>query len=174
MLDSLICDKYRVIVRPHPQYVRRFPLQMEAIIEKYKDRFGPDFMIETDFSSNVTVYTADMLITDWSAIAYEFSFATNKPTLFVNTEMKVVNKDYQKIKMVPFDITARDVIGKSVSKEETKNILSVVEELFENQQNYRQQIETLKNEYFYNLGHSGEVAADYIVERLSRFKNSTT
>ena len=25
--------------------------------------------------------------------------------------------------------------------------------------------------YFYNLGHSGEVAADYIVERLSRFTN---
>lgn len=173
MLNSLICEKYRIVVRPHPQYVRRFPLQMESILERYKDRFGPDFMIETDFSSNVTVYTADMLITDWSAIAYEFSFATNKPTLFVNTEMKVVNKDYQKIKMVPFDITARDVIGKSVSKEETKNILPVVEELFANQQDYCQQIETLKNEYFYNLGHSGEVAADYIVERLSRFAKET-
>lgn len=172
LLSSLICDKYRVIVRPHPQYVRRFPLQMESIIEKYKDRFGPDFMIETDFSSNVTVYTADMLITDWSAIAYEFSFTTNKPTLFVNTEMKVVNKDYQKIKMVPFDITARDVIGRSVSKEETKDILPVIEELFANRENYSQQIEKLKNSYFYNLGNSGEAAAEYIISRLNRFANT--
>lgn len=172
LLSGLICDKYRIIVRPHPQYVRRFPLQMESIIEKYKDRFGPDFMIETDFSSNVTVYTADMLITDWSAIAYEFSFTTNKPTLFVNTEMKVVNKDYQKIKMVPFDITARDVIGRSVSKEETKDILPVIEELFANRENYSQQIEELKNSYFYNLGNSGEAAAEYIISRLNRFANT--
>lgn len=169
MLEDLICEKYRVIVRPHPQYIRRFPLQMESILEKYQDRFGPDFMIETDFSSNVTVYTADMVITDWSAIAYEFSFTTNKPTLFINTQMKVVNKDYEKIKMKPFDITARDIIGKSISKEETKNISAAVDELLRNQDSYRQQIDELKNSYFYNLGSSGEAAAEYIVGRLNRF-----
>jgi YidC/Oxa1 family membrane protein insertase len=169
ILEGLICDKYKVIVRPHPQYIRRFPLQMEEIIEKYKDKFGPDFAIETDFSSNVTIYTADMVITDWSAIAYEFSFTTNKPTLFVNTEMKVVNKDYEKIKVKPFDITARDTIGKSISKEETKNIREVVDGLIAAKEDYRQQIDELKNSYFYNLGNSGEAAADYIVERLNRF-----
>ncbi len=169
ILEGLVCDKYRVIVRPHPQYIRRFPLQMEAILEKYKDKFGPDFAIETDFSSNVTIYTADMVITDWSAIAYEFSFTTNKPTLFVNTEMKVVNKDYQKIKMKPFDITARDTIGKSISKEETKNIASVVDDLLLNKDAYYEQINELKHNYFFNLGNSGEAAADYIVGRLQRF-----
>ncbi len=169
LLSGLICDKYKVIVRPHPQYIRRFPLQIEAIIEKYKDKFGPDFAIETDFSSNVTIYTADMVITDWSAIAYEFSFTTNKPTLFVNTEMKVVNKDYEKIKVKPFDITARDTIGKSISKEETKNIREVVDALLDAKDDYFQQIDELKNSYFYNLGSSGDTAADYIIERLNRF-----
>ena len=172
LLDGLLCDKYRVIVRPHPQYIRRFPLQMESIIEKYKSRFGPDFAIETDFSSNVTVYTADMLITDWSSIGYEFSFTTNKPTLFVDTQMKVVNKDYQKIKMVPFDVSARNVIGKSVSKEQTRNIAPVIEELFANADAYGEQIENLKNEYFNNLGNSGEAAADYIISRLNRFHSA--
>ncbi len=168
MLESLICDKYRVIIRPHPQYIRRFPLQIESIIEKYKDKFGPDFMIETDFSSNVTIYTADLVITDWSAIAYEFSFTTNKPTLFINTEMKVVNKDYQKIKLKPFDITARDTIGISIEKDEAKNIADVVDTLIANKDNYYEQIDELKHSYFYNLGSSGEAAADYIIERLNR------
>lgn len=112
MLSGLICDKYKVVVRPHPQYIRRFPMQMEEILEKYKDKFSGDFRIETDFSSNVTVYTADLVITDWSAIAFEFSFTTNKPTLFINTE--------------------------------------------------------IKQDYFYNLGNSGEVGAEYIIERLSK------
>lgn len=169
MLSSMLNGKYKVIIRPHPQYIRRFPLQIEAIIEKYKDRFGDDFMIETDFSSNVTIYTADLVITDWSAIAYEFSFTTNKPTLFINTEMKVVNKDYEKIKVKPFDITARDTIGKSIAKEDAKCISEVIDELIANKDSYSEQINELKNNYFYNLGHSGEAAADYIIERLNRF-----
>lgn len=170
ILAGLVCDKYKVIVRPHPQYIRRYPLQMEAIIEKYKDKFNEDFAIETDFSSNVTVYTADMVITDWSAIAFEFSFTTNKPTLFVDTEMKVINKDYEKIKTKPFDITARNKVGKSISKEDTKNISEIVDELLENKMSYAQQINELKNSYFYNLGHSGEVGADYIIEKISEHK----
>ena len=167
ILSELVCDKYKVIVRPHPQYIKRFPLQMESIIEKYKDKFSSDFVIETDFSSNVTVYTADMVITDWSAIAFEFSFTTDKPTLFINTAMKVINKDYKKIKLKPFDITARNIIGKSISKEETKNISDVVYGLLSDQDSYRERIQELKNSYFYILGRSGEAAADYIIERLS-------
>lgn len=170
ILSELVGDKYKVIVRPHPQYIRRFPVQMECILEKYHDKLNENFIIETDFSSNATVYTSDVVITDWSGIAFEFSFTTEKPTLFVNTQMKVVNKDYEKIKLKPIDITARDMVGKSISKEETKNISAVVDSLIENQSSYAQNIRDLKNNYFYNLGDSGEAAADYIIGRMSDSK----
>jgi YidC/Oxa1 family membrane protein insertase len=167
ILEGLIGSKYKVIVRPHPQYIRRFPVQMERIIEKYRDRFSDDFQIETDFSSSATVYNSDLLITDWSAIAYEFGFTTEKPTLFINTQMKVVNKDYDKIRLRPMDITARDLVGKSINKEDTKDIALHVDNLLSSQDAFAQQIRDLRNSYFYNLGHSGEAAADYIVERLT-------
>lgn len=167
MLEDLLrADKYKIIVRPHPQYIRRFPMQMEAIIEKYKDRFSENFQIQTDFSSNSTVYSADLLITDWSCIAYEYSFTTNKPTLFIDTQMKVVNKDYKKIKLQPFDIWARNSVGKSIKKEETKEISKVIDYLLVNYDNYADSINTLKNEYFYNLGTSGEYGARYLIKRL--------
>lgn len=167
MLASLLNGKYRVIIRPHPQYIRRFPVEIENLINRYKDRFSEDFMIETDFSSNVTVYTADMVITDWSGIGFEFSFTTNKPTLYVNTQMKVVNKDWDKIKMMPYDITGRDIVGRSISKEETRNIAAVVDDLLAHQADYYEQIDREKHEFLYNLGHSGEVGADYILSRLN-------
>lgn len=167
ILSELVGEKYRVIVRPHPQYIRRFPVRMECILEKYQDRLNENFIIETDFSSNATVYTSDVVITDWSGIAFEFSFTTEKPTLFINTQMKVTNKDYDKIKLKPIDITARDIVGKSISKEETKHISAVVDELIQNQAGYAQNIRDLRHNYFYNLGSSGEAAADYIVGRLS-------
>ncbi|MCI8348237.1 MAG: membrane protein insertase YidC [Firmicutes bacterium] len=166
MLDSLLDKDCKVVVRPHPQYIRRFPVKMKEIIDKYKERMGENFSIETDFSSNVTVYTADVVITDWSAIGCEFSFTTNKPTLYVNTKMKVVNAEWEEYGITPADILVRDVIGISISKEDTVNTYDIVKELMENQDDYKEQISELKEKYFYNLGHSGEVGADYIIRRI--------
>lgn len=166
MLESLLDKDCRVVVRPHPQYIRRFPVRMKEIMDKYKDRMGEDFSIETDFSSNVTVYTADVVITDWSAIGCEFSFTTDKPTLYVNTQMKVVNSEWEKYGITPADILVRDVIGKSISKEDTADTYDIVKELVESQDDYKEQIADLKEKYFYNLGHSGEAGADYIIRRI--------
>ena len=170
IIDRLYGKGYRIVIRPHPQYVRRFPVRMKEIIGKYQDRFDDDFSIETDFSSNVTVYTADLLITDWSAIGFEFSFTTDKPTLFINTQMKVVNKAYKKIKIKPFDITARTQIGKAIEKDEVSTIDEVVDYLLTHQDEYREEIIKIKNEHFYNLGSSGEVGAEYIIKRLTKKK----
>jgi len=168
LVSALYGKGYRIVIRPHPQYVRRFPMQMKEIIQRYQDRASGDFIIETDFSSNVTVYTADLLITDWSGIAFEFSFTTDKPSLFINTQMKVVNEDWRKIPLVPFDITARSKVGRQVEKSEVKDLAPIVEELLAHQEDYKERIAALKRQHFYNLGHSGEVGAQYIVHRLER------
>ncbi|MBD5098262.1 MAG: membrane protein insertase YidC [Clostridiales bacterium] len=168
LVNALYGRGYRIVIRPHPQYVRRFPTRMKEIIQRYQDKAGDDFVIETDFSSNVTVYTADLVITDWSGIAFEFSFTTDKPSLFINTQMKVVNEDWQKIPLVPFDITARPKVGRQVEKDEVKNLAPVVEELLAHQEDYKERIAALKQQHFYNLGHSGEVGAQYIIHRLER------
>lgn len=168
LVDALYGRGYRIVIRPHPQYVRRFPSRMNEIIRRYQGLAGDDFIIETDFSSNVTVYTADLVITDWSGIAFEFSFTTDKPSLFINTQMKVVNEDWKKIPLVPFDITARSKVGRQVEKDEVKDLASVVEELLAHQEDYKERISALKKQHFYNLGHSGEVGAQYIIHRLER------
>lgn len=166
IIPRIVNQGYRIIVRPHPQYVRRFPVKVEQIIEHYKEFSRDQLSIETDFSSNVTVYTADVLITDWSAIAYEFSFTTDKPTLFINTKMKVVNADYEKIDIVPVDITVRGQIGRQLEKNELASVARIISELFEHQAQYASRISELKQSYFYNLGHSGEVGANYIIEHV--------
>ena len=51
-----------MIVRPHPQHVRHMPEKMEGLKERYKD--DTDIEIQTDFSSNSTVFEADLMITE--------------------------------------------------------------------------------------------------------------
>ncbi len=89
VLDRLGGGDYHVIVRPHPQYVRHFEDKLNYLAKKYEDNTCIEFQL--DFSSNKTVFDADVLITDWSGIAYEYAFTTLKPVLFINTPMKIMN-----------------------------------------------------------------------------------
>ena len=47
---------------------------------------------------------------------------------------------------------------------ELKNIDKTVENMLKSSKKYEKKINDLRNEYVYNLGNSGEVGADYIIE----------
>lgn len=164
LIGSLLGHDYRVIVRPHPQYVRHCEGKLLAL----KDRFSSnaDFELQMDFSSNSTVYDADVMVTDWSSIAYEYTFTTLKPVLYINTPMKVMNPDYEEIGVVPMDIEVRDKLGKSLNLTEVAKAADAVEELLHNKEFDRESLEKLRNEYMFNVGSSAQVGAKYIINRL--------
>lgn len=168
LLGQLINKGNIVIVRPHPEFIKRFPQKMQKILDRYGKEFNEYFIVETDFSSNVTIFTADLVITDWSGIAYEFSFSTYKPSLFINTPMKIVNPEYKKIGIEPTDITLRDLVGVSVNLDEMDKLCETIEQLFEDQGTYKNRIKQLRNDYLFNIGYSGEAGGKYIVSQLQQ------
>ena len=163
LLDELVQTDYKIIVRPHPQYVRHYEERIDALSAKYQ---AVGVEVQKDFSSNKTVYMADMLITDWSSIAFEYSFSTLKPVLFINTPMKVVNPDYQELKEVPIDIELRDKVGISLELSALNEVNASVDKLLNTEQFAKSAMEDLRNYYIYNIGNSGKVGAKYIIERL--------
>ncbi|MEG0375227.1 MAG: YidC/Oxa1 family membrane protein insertase, partial [Raoultibacter sp.] len=76
IIDNLRGHGYRIIVRPHPEYTKRYAPRWEALMARHADVSEDELYFERDFSSNETVFTSDILITDWSSVAHEFSFAT--------------------------------------------------------------------------------------------------
>lgn len=167
VLDQLLGKGYHVILRPHPQYVRHFEDRLLAIKEKYSTY--QDFELQMDFSSNNTVFNADVLITDWSGIAYEYSFTTLKPTLFINTPMKIANPDYKEVNVEPFDITIRDKIGISLDVDNLDVLHSKVETLLHDDSYTKESMSDIRTEYLYNVGNSGNVGANYIIRKLIEY-----
>ena len=164
ILQKLLGKGYHVILRPHPQYVRHFENKLIALGEKYADK--TDFTLQMDFSSNSTVFNADILITDWSGIGYEYSFTTLKPTLFINTPMKVMNLDYEEIGVVPFDLEVRDKLGIALELTEIDNIDVAVKKLLEEEIYSKKSMLQMREKYLYNVSKSAEVGANYIIKRL--------
>ena len=166
LIDSIYGDDYKIIVRPHPEYLKRYSEKMTLLTEEYKDKVGDNLVFELDFSSSSSVYSSDILITDWSGIGIEFAFATAKPAIFVNTKMKVENANYSKIGIVPQEISLRDVLGVSLEKDTLETEFpKALKELIDNK-DFTDKLIAEREKYFYNLGSKGTVGGKYIVNQL--------
>lgn len=164
ILPKLLQHQYRVILRPHPQYVRHYEAKLKELEQRYQP-YG-NFTLQRDFSSNDTVFNADVLMTDWSGIAYEYSFTTLKPAVFINTPMKVMNPDWKEIGVTPFDIEVRDQMGISVELDQLDSLDKVVETLLYKEDYSRENMKKMRKKYLYNISRSAEVGAEYIIKRL--------
>ncbi len=166
LINGLFCDGYHITVRPHPEYVKRYGARMQAIVDRYAHMVGDGLSFELDFTVNKSVYSSDLLITDWSGIALEFCFATRRPALFVNTAIKCMNPNWKKIDCVPTEISLRDVVGVSVDKDRLDECRSIVEDLLARADEYDVKIGKVLSEHIYNQGHAGETGADYLLKSL--------
>ena len=165
ILDGLEGHDYEVIVRPHPQEVKLKREYMETLKKRYEPK---GIEIQTDFSSHNPVLEADLLITDWSGITWEYAFTTLRPILFINTPMKVRNPEYERIEERPLNIVLRDKLGKNLDLDALDKVAETVNYLLENTDFYNKEIASLAEVYIYNLDNSAEVGAKYIISAVQK------
>ena len=169
LAEPLLAAGWDVTVRPHPQYLRRFPGKMEALIESCRDYDGERFRFQMGFSSNETVFASDLLVTDWSNIGYEFALATKKPVLFVNTPRKMVNDEWteEDIRKYSTDAAIRDIIGAALEPAQVREkAAETAAMLLEKRGEYAQVIENVRRTRLYHFGESGKYGAQYLIDRM--------
>lgn len=168
LLSELSKTNYEIIVRPHPQQVRHEPEKFQIMKEKFAS--SSNIEIQTDFSSNNPIMESDILITDWSDISWEFAFVTKRPVLFINTPMKVMNPEWEKIKTKPINITLRSVLGREIDPKDMSAVNSTIAEMLANKEQYRETITNTFHEHVFNVGKSRQLCGKYIVKSLSAKK----
>jgi len=81
LLDPLVKTGLRVIIRPHPQSKKTEASTLEMLSEKYKNAQN----LEWDFERE-NIYSlakADIMISDFSGIIFDYCFLFNKPVMYV-------------------------------------------------------------------------------------------
>jgi len=166
MLNSLLGKGYDIIVRPHPEYKKRYGAKLDALVNRWKDYKGGDLRFETDFSGNETIYGSDLCITDWSGTAYEFSFITLKPCAFIDTPPKINNPDYSKITVEPLEFSLRDRIGVRIKMDEVKAMHEKVAGVLAANDRYAEDIRILRDTYIANFGSFGKAAYRAVMDAI--------
>ena len=166
VLHSLLGHGWRVIVRPHPEYKKRYRARLDALVARWQDYPGDDLVFETDFSGNDSIYGSDAVITDWSGTAYEFSLVTLKPSIFINTPPKINNSDYNKLGVEPLELSLRSRVGVSVEVADVKHLDDVVRQVLQDRDRYQAEILAIRQQYIANFGASGKAAYRAVMDAI--------
>lgn len=165
LLSALLKQGFEVVVRPHPEYVKRYASRMEAIVQRYANYQGDDLRFELDFSSSQSIFDSDIVITDWSGTAYEFSFVTERPCVFIDTPPKINNPEYVKLEIEPLEFSLRDKIGIRIIPDQFEHLAEQIRDLL-NDQSRHEEIVALRSRYIANFGNSGEIGGKYLIQQV--------
>ena len=165
LVKILLDANYHVTIRPHPMTIKEWP----KMIKKIKDEFekNPDFLLETNTSSFDELFSSYGLITDWSGIGYEYAFVCERPVIYFDVPQKTYNKEYDKINLVPFEISIRDKIGEIISNQNLEKLPEKIEFLYGHINEFQNKIKKIRDDTVFNIGKSGEVAADEIIQIIN-------
>jgi CDP-glycerol glycerophosphotransferase (TagB/SpsB family) len=170
LVKTLLAADFGVIVRPHPETNKRFP----KLISEFQNTFVNDdrFQLERSVRTDDSLLKADVLITDWSGIALEYAFGTERPVLYIDVPRKVHNDRYEELGIEPFEARMREELGVVVAPEELGNIADIVNQLILEHDRYRDRIVRLRAENVFNFGRSSEVGAEHICKLLALDTNN--
>jgi YidC/Oxa1 family membrane protein insertase len=157
---------YDVVVRPHPEDVKR-RARLVADVEQ-RLRAHPNLTLELPGVAGTSIHEADVLVTDWSAISFEYAFGTERPVLFVDTPCKVHNPNYAELGIEPIEFSSRKRLGRAIEPGEVSGIGAVVADLLGRREAYRAQIVAFREETLFHWMRAAQVGGDALLALCRR------
>jgi len=166
LVGLLLREGYKVVVRPHPETVKRSP----GLIAQLTAEFGknPNFTLEKSVATHDSLLRAAVLICDCSGVALEYALGTERPVLFLDVPVKIKNEKYRDLNIEPLELTTRTKIGVIVKPEELTTVPTVISQLISTAPQYKNDIIKLREQYVFHFGKSAEIGANYVYRLISQ------
>jgi len=164
LIKELAALPYRIIIRPHPEYLKRRKKKMAALVRLVQALPAVSF----DYSSSVidALQGANILLTDRSGVAFEYALGLKRPVLFIDTPLKVMNPAWEELGIEPIENKYRERIGVALKPTELKNIPSAIEKINAWKPAFPNEMEELKKELAFNSESSYQEGVEYVIKGL--------
>lgn len=162
LIDKLVKDNYNIIIRPHPQSL----IVEKNIIKKLENQYSSNKNITFDYDNNnlISMAKADIMISDFSGIMFEYAFLFNKPILYQNSKMNDEIYDYSELGIKPLRYSVLNDIGVELTENNIDSIDKIVEELRNNEKIF-QQINNAKNLFWAEQGIGAKNVVNYLIQK---------
>ena len=163
LLDSLQATGWNIIVRPHPQS----RISEKEILDRLTSRYKDIENIIWDYNSDniFSLKKADIMISDFSGIIYDYTFLCDKPVMYVNADMDLRMYDAWYVPgQKPWQVNAVKKFGIELKESQFSNIKKIIQNARDSKE-----LEDLrhkaKNEAWENIGFAGEKVYEFMVSR---------
>jgi len=158
LIDAIILKDYILIIRPHPIFF----IEKKDIIEKLREKCDNiNIFLENSTDDDDSFFKADIMISDYSGVAFEFAFLREKPILFIDVPKKVLNINYQDMDAIPIEVALRDKIG-IIADPKIEDILDSLENIIQNPHMYKKPIRALREDLLFNYLHASNIVVNQI------------
>lgn len=162
LLDILADSPWNIIIRPHPQSL----IVETDVVEKLKKRYENKTNISWNFDvDNLNILSqADIMISDFSGIIFDYAFLFERPVIYINQEMNREIYDMSDLDEEPWRYKAIREIGIELTKDNFKNIISMIQNLSSNDK-VLSAIQNARNVAWQKQGQSAKNVVDYLIEK---------
>src|SRR5262249_44401757 len=160
LIAALLGAGLKVILRPHYQTARLAP----RLVERLVARFGthPLFRYVDRMEESASLLESDLLISDWSAMAIEYSLGFGRPVLFVAVPPRVRNPRSPELGIEPMEMRIRRELGAILPLDRISDAPAYVLDLVRASPEFRARSKELREAWTFNFGRSVELGAHEI------------
>ncbi|MDR2494427.1 MAG: CDP-glycerol glycerophosphotransferase family protein [Spirochaetaceae bacterium] len=163
LLDPLVTTGWRIIVRPHPQSKRSESALLERLTARYRE--SPNVQWDYERDNIGSLAKADVMISDFSGIIFDYAFLRDKPVLYVSAGMDLRPYDADDIDREPRQFGIAREIGAELREADFARIGEVAARLSDNAE-YRAARVRAKEAAWGHRGEAGERTAAFIISTL--------
>lgn len=158
-INELMNTKYKVVIRPHPQSYISEKKIIESLTAKY-----PDIEWNKDNDNFDILNKADILISDFSGVIFDYALIFDKPVIYVNTKFDNSIYDAWWLKDIPWCFKVLPRIGIELNDDNIKNIGSIISDCL-NSEKSKLVREEVRKEGWTNIGNSAKTIVDYLIDK---------
>ncbi|MDY6398406.1 MAG: CDP-glycerol glycerophosphotransferase family protein [Treponema sp.] len=167
LLDPLVKSGMKIIVRPHPQSRISEKEMLDRLHERYKDAKNLTWDNERD--NIYSLKKADIMISDFSGIVYDYTFLCDKPVMYANAEMDLLPYDIYDTGHEPWAVTTLQKIGIPIKEEDFANIAEVIKNASDSPELAKLRAH-YKAEAWQHIGEAGKLTADYMISTMEKIQ----
>ena len=169
IIDVLIETGYSIIIRPHPQSFTSEREMLDTLMEKYPNSEKLEWNRDND--NFEVLKRADILISDFSGVVFDFSLVHEKPVIYTDTKVDKGPYDAWWLKTPYWTFTALPRIGQELNEENLDSLKEMIDSCLSDEK-YAQGRQEVIRETWEHRGEGTQRAVDYILSKYEQLKSA--
>ncbi|SCY09400.1 CDP-glycerol glycerophosphotransferase, TagB/SpsB family [Lachnospiraceae bacterium XBB2008] len=169
IIKKLVSSNYHVIIRPHPQSFVSEREMIDSLIESYPE--SDMITWDRNIDNFDTLLKADILISDFSGIVFDYTLVFDKPIIYADTSFDNGMCDSWWLDEKEWTFTILDKLGLQLTSDNLEQLDVLIDRCL-NENRFAEGREQARSETWVNIGGAVKGIVDYMIEKVTNENSS--